>query len=194
MKNDGMTKKELRKRFLAERDGLTDREYNILQDLMLIGFQRLSLPPLETVHSYLPMIERKEPNPLPILRWLSFRFPGLRTAAPRADFETISMTHWLIDEKTVFELNDKGIPEPSISIQVQPGEIDLVIIPLLAFDEQGYRVGYGKGFYDRFLAECSPKCLRVGLSFFEAVEKIADTDTFDMAMDYCITPEQVYEF
>ena len=190
----GMTKKELRKRFLAEREGLTDREYNILQDLMLIGFQRLSLPPLRTVHSFLPIIERREPNPFPILKWLAFRFPGLRTAAPRADFTNNQMTHWLINEETVFELNEKGIPEPSPSVQVEPAEFDLVIIPLLAFDEEGYRVGYGGGFYDRFLAQCSPKCLRVGLSFFDAVDKIADTDTFDMTMDYCITPEQVYEF
>lgn len=191
---EGMTKKELRKRFLAERESLTEREYNILQDMLLINFQRLSLPPLQTVHTFLPMVERREPNPLPIVRWLQFRFPGLRTAAPRSNFNDFSMTHWLINEETRFELNEKGIPEPSETEALAPKSFDLVILPLLAFDEQGYRVGYGKGFYDRFLAECSTRCLRVGLSFFDPVEKIADTDTFDIAMDYCVTPEEVYEF
>jgi 5-formyltetrahydrofolate cyclo-ligase len=191
---EGMTKKELRKRFRAERESLTEREYKVLQDLLLINFQRLSLPPLATVHSYLPMLDRREPNPLPMVRWLQFKFPGLRTAAPRSDFNDMSMTHWLIHEHSRFELNAKGIPEPSMSEEVSPMSFDLVIVPLLAFDEQGDRVGYGKGFYDRFLAECSTRCLRVGLSFFDPVEKIADTDTFDVAMDYCITPEQVYEF
>ncbi len=189
-----MTKAALRKRFLKEREDLTEREYNIMQDLLLINFQRLSLPLLQTVHTFLPMVQRKEPNPLPIVRWLQFKFPGLRTAAPRSDFSDCSMTHWLITPDTKFELNSKGIPEPSRTQELAPKSFDLVILPLLAFDGQGNRVGYGKGFYDRFLAECSTRCLRVGLSFFDPVEKIADTDTFDIPMDYCVTPEQVYEF
>jgi 5-formyltetrahydrofolate cyclo-ligase len=76
----------------------------------------------------------------------------------------------------------------------EPQEIDLVIVPLLAFDEKGIRVGYGKGYYDRYLKDCREDCLKVGFSYFEAVERIEDADEFDVPLDFCITPNRIYVF
>lgn len=70
----------------------------------------------------------------------------------------------------------------------------MVLIPLLAFDKNGYRVGYGKGFYDRFLAECRPDVVKVGLSVFEPIDEITDLNEFDIKMDFCITPNRVWQF
>lgn len=70
----------------------------------------------------------------------------------------------------------------------------MVLIPLLAFDKKGYRVGYGKGFYDRFLADCRPDVVKVGLSVFEPIDEIADLNEFDIKMDFCITPNRVWQF
>jgi 5-formyltetrahydrofolate cyclo-ligase len=72
------------------------------------------------------------------------------------------------------------------------GEVDLVLVPLLAFDEQGYRVGYGKGFYDRFLANLHTRT--IGLSFFGPVTKIHDLHEKDIKLDMCITPDKIYNF
>jgi 5-formyltetrahydrofolate cyclo-ligase len=69
-----------------------------------------------------------------------------------------------------------------------------VLVPLLAFDESGYRVGYGKGFYDRFLQQCRKDVLTVGFSYFDAIDKIEDTHQFDVPLNYCITPHRIYEF
>jgi 5-formyltetrahydrofolate cyclo-ligase len=189
-----MTKADIRKAYLAKRSTLSDREVVVFQDLLLIRFQSLALPTLDTVHGYLPIEGKHEPDPDTILRWLAFVNPGLRVAVPRSDFATGTMTHWLLEDDTRIVVNAKGIPEPEGAEPIGADEIDLVLLPLLAFDERGYRVGYGKGFYDRFLAECRPDTLRVGLSFFGPVENIADTDTFDMPMDYCVTPDRIYEF
>ena len=70
----------------------------------------------------------------------------------------------------------------------------MVFVPLLAFDTQGNRVGYGKGFYDTFLTNCKPETIIIGLSFFEAEAAIEDIFESDVPLNYCVTPEKVYKF
>ena len=70
----------------------------------------------------------------------------------------------------------------------------MVFVPLLAFDEKGNRVGYGKGFYDQFLSKCQPETIKIGLSFFESETLISDTLSTDIQLDYCVTPTKVYNF
>ena len=65
------------------------------------------------------------------------------------------------------------IAEPTPDEHVKAGEIDVVVAPLLCFDQQGHRVGFGKGFYDRFMARCRPDCLKVGLSYVPPLDEIA---------------------
>jgi 5-formyltetrahydrofolate cyclo-ligase len=89
--------------------------------------------------------------------------------------------------------NNWGILEPSQGIPTPPEKIDLVLVPLLAFDKQGNRVGYGKGYYDRFLSTCSPETKKVGISLFSSEEEIHTTDT-DVQLDQCITPIELLTF
>ena len=65
----------------------------------------------------------------------------------------------------------------------------LVLVPGVCFDQTGHRVGYGKGFYDRFLKTCRPGCLKVGLSYFEPVDPIDDVHDGDVRLDFIVTPE-----
>ncbi|MEY2811910.1 MAG: hypothetical protein RI991_905, partial [Bacteroidota bacterium] len=101
---------------------------------------------------------------------------------------------FLVDEQTVFQDNQYGIPEPTAGIEVTSDMIDVVVVPLLAFDKKGNRVGYGKGYYDRFLASCRNDVITIGLSFFPPVLSIDDIDFFDKKLDFCITPDSVYAF
>ena len=90
--------------------------------------------------------------------------------------------------------NRWGVEEPAEG-EIIPAEwIEVVLVPLLSFDEKGNRVGYGKGCYDRFLSRCKRDTIKIGLSFFESVKEISDTDHFDIPLNYCITPERIYEF
>ena len=104
------------------------------------------------------------------------------------------LEHCLLTDQTTLKLNRWGIPEPLSGISISPQQIEVVFVPLLAFDQEGHRVGYGKGYYDRFLGECPKSTLKVGLSFFDPISKIEDIYTNHIALDYAITPDKVYSF
>jgi 5-formyltetrahydrofolate cyclo-ligase len=63
-----------------------------------------------------------------------------------------------------------------------------MFVPLLAFDVNGHRVGYGKGFYDQYLAKCSSKIIKIGLSLFDEPSIIDEVESTDIPLDIIITP------
>ena len=104
------------------------------------------------------------------------------------------MNHFLLTDSTAIKNNEWGIPEPVNGIEIQPENLEVIFIPLLAFDKNGHRIGYGKGFYDRFLKKCSPQAIKIGLSFFEAEQENFKALPTDIKLDFCVTPEKVYGF
>jgi 5-formyltetrahydrofolate cyclo-ligase len=99
-----------------------------------------------------------------------------------------------VNEETSYEENEYGIAEPVGGEEIHPEDLDAVFVPLLCFDEKGYRVGYGKGFYDRFLSSCREDVIRIGFSYFDPVPSIDDINDFDVPLNLCITPNKLYEF
>lgn len=104
------------------------------------------------------------------------------------------LEHFLLNDQTLLKNNRWGIPEPLCGITINPKQIEVVFVPLLVFDQHGHRVGYGKGYYDRFLDQCSESTLKVGLTFFDPVTKIEDIETHDISLDFALTPERIYAF
>lgn len=188
-----MTKKELRDIYKEKRLVLSAKERSMLDDLLLIQFQRLSFEDVQVVLSFWPMEERAEMNTHLFTRYLSHLIPGLKVSYPVTDPSSNKMKAVLVDDDTVLEENNYGITEPVNGTEISPAEIDLVLVPLFAFDEKGYRVGYGKGYYDRYLKQCD-RAIVVGLSYFDAVDTISDTDEYDVPLNYCVTPGNLYEF
>jgi 5-formyltetrahydrofolate cyclo-ligase len=190
-----MTKQALRKQYKQQRLAISSKEKLKLDDLMLLQFQQLYFD--EAVHTlltYWPMANMNEPNMHLYSSYLRHSIPNLQMAYPVADFETGNMQAWLINEDTIYTTNEYGITEPKIGSLIEASAIDIVFVPLLVCDEQGYRVGYGKGFYDKYLAKCKEEAVFIGFSYFEPVYKIEDAHQFDVPLNYCITPQQVYEF
>ena len=112
---------------------------------------------------------------------------------PKINLESKTIDSFLLTDSTPLKTNHLGISEPINGIQINHDQIDLVFIPLLAFDHFGHRVGYGAGYYDKFLSEC-PNAIKVGLSYFDPINKIEDINSKDIKLDYCITPNKVYKF
>ena len=185
-------KKELRLKYKTLRQNLsvTDVEENSLA----IANAVLKLPIWGKTyfHIFLPIEEHNEVDTELILHLLSGKDKEIIVS--KADFESRKMTHFLLTDNTKIKKNEYNIPEPVDGIEVPSQKIEVVFIPLLAFDLKGNRVGYGKGFYDKFLAECKPETIKIGLSFFESEEKINDVFEGDIPLNYCVTPIKTYSF
>lgn len=189
-----MLKKELRKRYRSERTALTALQRTKLDDLLLIQFQKLPLPPLQAILSFYPIEEKSEINTFILTDFLCFRNPGLQVCYPKTNVFQNTMQVIITNEETKFDANEYGIPEPVDGTVLDASLIDAVLVPMLIFDKRGNRVGYGKGFYDRFLQSCRNDCLKIGLCYFEAVDTIEDASEFDVSLNFCITPQTTYVF
>lgn len=187
-----MTKSQLRITHKAMRKDLSLEQ---IQDFSLqIANQTLQLPLWNHTyfHIFLPIAKNKEVDTSYLLHVLQGKDKSILVS--KSDFKTSTLTHFLLTDATKLQENSFGIPEPTEGISVQTETIEVVFVPLLACDQYGNRVGYGKGFYDIFLTKCRPKCLFVGLSFFEPVTQISNLTARDIPLDYCVTPKKVYHF
>ena len=188
-----MTKSELRKIYLQKRLSLSEAEcLNYSRQLCEQFFSNFDLSFIKIIHTYLPIEKNKEPDTWLIVDRIRREFPNVRISAPRV--RNNQLENFFFEELHELEKNTWGILQPKQGLPIPSEKIDLVIVPLLAFDKSGNRVGYGKGFYDRFLKECRVDCKKVGLSFFEATDSIDYRTPYDIEMDYCITPRGIVQF
>lgn len=187
-----MNKKVLRSRYKTMRSQLTDDEVDNLS--MDIANTMLQLPiwGKSFYHIFLSIQKQKEINTEFILHILQGKDKNI--VISKSNFENNTLTHILLTDATVLKVNSWGIPEPTDGIPIPEDKIDVVFVPLLAFDCKGNRVGYGKGFYDRFLAKCNPQTIKIGLSFFTPEKEIKEVLQTDIRLDYCVTPLKLYTF
>jgi len=186
-----MNKAAIRKQETARRKALSQDEVSALSKKLLAQFTKLDFTGVGAIHIFLPIAEKNEPDTFLMISWLQEHYPAIKIVIPRADFQTSLMTSHLYAGVDILQKSSFNILEP-VQNEVYTGNIEMVIVPLLAFDDRGYRVGYGKGFYDRFL-EGKTTC-KIGLSFFNSVGIIADPHENDIRLDLCITPDRIVCF
>jgi 5-formyltetrahydrofolate cyclo-ligase len=189
-----MNKAELRKIYLEKRKALSFTEsaqlsFQIYQQF----FTNIDLSFIKVVHTFLPIVSKHEPDTWLIIDRLRREFPHIQISVPKTNAVDNTLTNFYLEGLHQLITTPWGIQEPLQGIATETEKIDLVLVPLLAFDRRGHRVGYGKGFYDRFLKRCRPDCKKVGLSFFEAEEEF-EHDSFDVPLDVCITPLGITTF
>lgn len=146
---------------------------------------------LQHFHLFFPIDRFNEVNTFYLKESLDQLGKTLYTSqVNRGETELVTLK---LPKLVAFFLDEWGIPVPQESLKVSPNKIEVVFVPLLAYDKAGNRVGFGKGFYDAFLGKLSPDVIKVGLSFYEP-EEIILPDPHDVRLDYCITPEKVFTF
>jgi len=189
-----MTKKELRTLYKQKRNALSAEERDLLSrqiDERLLLFPN-SLWEHHTYHIFLPIERLAEINTNYILNIL--RDKNKQIAVPKMDSNTRTLSSILLTKDTQLINNAWGIPEPKQGVIITPETIDVVFVPLLAYDKYGNRIGYGGGYYDRFLHICRPETLKIGLSFFPPEEDFSAMITStDVSLNYVVTPEKIFE-
>jgi 5-formyltetrahydrofolate cyclo-ligase len=187
-----MTKPEVRKKYKLLRQNLSQNQVEDYSIAIANQLLKLNIWDKSVYHIFLTIEEQKEINTDYILNILAGKDKDI--VISKSNFEDYSLSHFLLTDNTKLQKNAYNIPEPINGIEIQPQQIDVVFVPLLAFDTKGNRVGYGKGFYDRFLKQCKPETIKIGLSFFEAEVVPFEASDDDVSLDYCVTAELVYKF
>ena len=185
------SKEALRVYFSKKRGALSPE----IQDSYSLDIANLCLKlpiwELEYFHLFLPVVSKAEVDTSLVLTILQGR--DKEVVLPKLKGET-GLEHILLTDSTRIVCNRWKIPEPSEGIVFDPKLLEVVFVPLLICDLKGQRVGYGQGYYDRFLSQCKPEVLKIGLSLFDPIEAITDIYEGDVALDYCVCPEKIYSF
>ena len=175
-----MYKKELRKTYLDKRKSFSKEDIEKSSISISELFFDVFEPKNEKIHVFSPISKQNEIDTHKIINRL-FSETDCVLITSKSDFNSLEMEHFTINNKTEFEEDNYGIPSPINGQPIDVSEIDWVIVPLLCFDTDGYRVGYGKGFYDRFLSQCRSDVKTIGLSIFNPIEEIEDKNEYDKA-------------
>lgn len=189
-----MNKAAIRRVYLEKRMALSEAEYLMLnRQLCENFFTYVDLSFVKVLHSFLPLTEKREVDTWLIIDRIRREFPHIRLSIPRVNTKTETLEHFFYEGLHQLEKNKWGILEPKQGVPAPLDKIDLVLVPLLAFDKNGHRVGYGKGYYDKFLSACKTEASKVGLSVFDSTEYVT-YDPFDVILTHCITPGECYRF
>ncbi|HUF03359.1 MAG TPA: 5-formyltetrahydrofolate cyclo-ligase [Aridibacter sp.] len=190
-----MNKTDLRRQFLAKRDtlsrsGIVELSTRVAANL----FSSFDLSDVRCIHTFLTLKDRSEVETSIIIDRIWRSYPHITIVVPRINRKEKIMECAVYDPMSRLIPNFWGIFEPLYTRVISEQAVDAVIVPLICFDESGHRVGYGGGYYDKFLSICRADCLKIGVSFFDPIEEIETIDDHDIRLDHCVTAEKVWDF
>lgn len=182
----------MRKRYLDKRKALLKEIHQKKSEgiaRLLLG--NIPLSNFQSLHTFLPIERNREVDTYILIQKIRARYPQLVLVVPK--IRSSDLDHYIFSEETVIAPGPYNVPEPQEAKAFDEQQIQVVLVPLLIFDKTGHRIGYGKGYYDRFLAEC-PEAIKIGLSLFAPVDRIPEISPDDVALDIVVTPEKIYRF
>lgn len=192
-----MNKDQLRQIYKQKRLGLSGTLVKQLDEQLLAGLQSLDYSRISFIHVYRAIHRLNEYDTQTYIAWLRRIYPAINIVISKSYFETGMMRHFILSDRAIIADNKWGIPEPINDdelIEVMPVELDAVLIPLLVCDRYGNRLGYGKGFYDRFLKDCRQDVSKVGVAYFGPIDKRIPVDEWDIPLEKLVCPDGIVDF
>ncbi|WBX74176.1 5-formyltetrahydrofolate cyclo-ligase [Tenacibaculum pacificus] len=181
-----MNKTALRNIYKEKRKSLSEKEIHTFEKNIYKQIFDIDFSNIQNIHVFLSIKNQKEIDTYPIIDYL--RSLNKTIIISKSNFSDNTLEHSIFDKNTTLEISKYGIPEPINAKKFEVKNIDLVFVPLLISDKQNYRVGYGKGFYDRFLSNCKKDIITIGLNFFEPITEITDSNNYDIPLNNIIFP------
>lgn len=190
-----MTKLELRKYYLEQRRLLSNKETIALDQSIIEQLKNsIDFSLIKYIHLFLPIKNHNEIDLWPLINLIWENNKHITIVVPKCDFKTRVMTSVELTPNTELCYDNYNIPEPITGKIISNDLIDTVITPLIICDLNGYRVGYGKGFYDNFFNSCKPTVKRFGIGYFSPIKKIEDIANWDTPLTHYISPTDTYIF
>jgi 5-formyltetrahydrofolate cyclo-ligase len=191
-----MNKSECREHFLALRRNLSREEWQLKNDQILDRLVKLclKLSPGEGL-LFFPIEKKREVDLRKLPNMLYENGKSWSWSLPvMNENQGLNACRWIKDEPLLEAkfgvLEPQSIPERKLN----GSAISLIILPLIIADQNGNRVGYGKGFYDRFMSSEATNALRVGVSMFSPIHEISDINPMDQRLHILICPEKSLAF
>jgi len=184
-----MNKSELRTYYRNKRKEFTSEQIEQMSQRILENLQRLYLDDFKTFHLFQSIEKQNEVQTPKILAYLFHQ--NKKVVVPKVEGE--QLINCLIHPETKWTKGKFDVPEPMEWDEISTQDIEVVFVPLLICDQKGNRIGYGGGFYDRFLSQTKPSTLKIGLNFFPPIEEI-EAESFDVPLNYLVTPEEIVSF
>ncbi len=188
-----MDKATARAAYKLKRTNLSIPEVERMDQQLFQQLQAFDWSGITYLHCYLSIAKFKEYDTMPFIEWIWENYPKIHIVISKSDFETHELKHYLMEKDAPLEHNPWGIPEPVNAPEIDVQQIDAVVAPLLVVDRAGNRIGYGKGFYDRFFAACRPDLRKLGISYFVPIDHIDGIQSWDIPISIVFTPEGTYE-
>lgn len=181
-------KEKLRENLLNQRESIPEPEfYGASAEIIEQLKEQNEFQGANTIHCYVSMNNRREVETRELIKEMLNK--GRQVVVPITNFENVSLTHVELTSYGDLKVNKWGVLEPQKRREISPEKIDLVVVPMVGADMDCNRIGYGKGFYDRFLKEV--ECPKIGLIFDQNIVEKIPTEDFDIPLDKIISERRI---
>lgn len=188
--NAGESKEALRDRLRRRRSRISESDYSAYSSKIMATLrQQREYRSAHVIHCYVSMNDRREVDTHSLIKAMIGE--GREVVVPVTHSEDRTLSHFALSSFDELAPSKWGVLEPGAKVDNKrtPPDLELVVVPMVGGDEQGHRIGYGGGFYDRFLNNV--QCPAIGLCFEQNMVPSLPTGDHDVPLDKIITEQRV---